>query len=145
MSHVDIGGKIFLFGGEHGHHGLGANDDFGYIQHKYTWEYDPANDSWRRRADMPVGVSHLEGNTLAINGKAVLIGGLLDGGSPNQTSRVTVYDPVANTWKTLATRYPKRIIGSESGYWNGKIYITDGFSPDTDDRSAGFEGTVKFV
>jgi N-acetylneuraminic acid mutarotase len=94
---------------------------------------------------MPLAVSHIEGSTLVINGKAVLIGGLLDGGDQNTTSRVQVYDPVANTWKSLNTRYPKRIIGAASGYWNGKIYMTEGYSPDEDDRQVGFEGTVRFA
>ena len=31
-----------------------------------------------------------------------------------------------------------------SGYWNGKIYMSEGYSPDENDRQVGFEGTVKF-
>ena len=142
MSHAAINGKHYLFGGEHGHHGLTANDENGYIQHNYTFEYNPANDTWARKADMPLAMSHIEGSTLVINGKAVLIGGLLTGGGSNTTNRVHVYDPVANTWKLLSTRYPKRIIGASAGYWNGKVYMTDGYSPDESDRSVGFEGTV---
>jgi N-acetylneuraminic acid mutarotase len=145
MAHASVNGKVYILGGEHGHHGLGADDENGYIQHNYTFEYNPANDSWKRKSDKLVATSHLEGNTLVINGKIVMIGGLLTGGGNNMMSKVHVYDPEADKWTLLPTRYPKRILGSESGYLNGKIYIVDGYSPDSDDRSRGFEGTVKFV
>jgi N-acetylneuraminic acid mutarotase len=144
MSHATINGKVYLFGGEHGHKALNGSGGGSYIQHNYTFEYNPSNDSWARKANMPLALSHIEGSTLVINGKAVLIGGLLDGGDENTTSRQMVYDPVANSWKTLSTRYPKRIIGASSGYWNGKIYMSEGYSPDEDDRQVGFEGTVRF-
>jgi N-acetylneuraminic acid mutarotase len=145
ISHASINGKVYLFGGEHGHQGTDPSVEGTYVQHNYTFEYNPASDTWVRKADMLQAKSHVEGSTLVINGKAVLIGGLLTGGNGNSTSRVEVYDPVANSWKTLTTRYPKRIVGPTAGYWNGKIYMTDGFSPDNPDRQVGFEGTVKFV
>lgn len=144
VAHATVNGKIYIIGGEHGHHGLSPGDENGYIQHNYTFEYDPANDTWKRKADMPFGTSHLEGNTLAINGKIIQIGGVLTGGGTNIMNKVHVFDPVANTWKLLPTKYPKRVLGSESGYLNGKIYIVDGYSPDSSDRSKGYEGTVKF-
>jgi N-acetylneuraminic acid mutarotase len=144
LSHAGINGKFYLFGGEHGHEGLNGKSGGTYVQHNYTFQYNPANDTWTRKANMPLAISHIEGSTLVINGRAVLIGGLLDGGSPNQTSRVQVYDPVVNAWKSLTTRYPRRIIGASSGYWNGKIYMSEGFSPDSTDRQVGFEGAVKF-
>jgi N-acetylneuraminic acid mutarotase len=144
MSHASINGRHYLFGGEHSHKGLNGSGGGGYIQHNYTFEYNPSNDTWTRKANMPLAISHIEGSTLVINGKAVLIGGLLDGGDQNTTSRVQVYDPNSNSWKSLSTRYPKRVIGAMSGYWNGKIYMSEGYSPDEDDRQVGFEGTVKF-
>jgi N-acetylneuraminic acid mutarotase len=144
MSHAIVNGKVYLIGGEHGHEGLNGTSGGTYIQHKNVYAYDPSNDTWTRKADLPTAISHTEGETLVINNRIVVIGGLLDGGSPNQTSRVQVYDPATNTWKTLATRYPKRIIGAVSGYWSGKIYMSDGYSPDENDRQVGFEGTIKF-
>ena len=145
MSHATINGKVYLFGGEHGHQGLDGDGGGTYVQHNYTFEYNPNTDTWATKANMPLALSHVEGSTLVINGKAVLIGGLLTGGGSNTTNRVHVYDPVANSWRTLSTRYPKRIIGAAAGYWNGKIYMTDGYSPDENDRSVGFEGTVVFA
>lgn len=144
LSHATINGKVYLFGGEHGHHGLGVNDENGYIQHNNTYQYDPATDTWTSKASLPQATSHIEGSTLVINGQAVLMGGLLDGGSPANTNKVQVYDPVTNTWKVLNTRFPKRFIGAASGYWNGKIYLSEGYSPDETDRQVGFEGTVRF-
>ncbi len=145
LSHATVNGKVYLIGGEHGHEGVGGTAGGEYIQHRDTYEYNPANDTWVRKADMPFGTSHVEGSTLVINNQIVLIGGLLDGGGSNTTNRVRVYNPANNTWKTLTTRYPKRIIGATAGYWNGKIYMTDGYSPDESDRSVGFEGTIKFA
>ena len=80
MSHANINGKHYLFGGEHSHKGLNGSGGGEYIQHNYTFEYNLSNDTWTRKANMPLAVSHIEGSTLVINGKAVLIGGLLDGG-----------------------------------------------------------------
>jgi N-acetylneuraminic acid mutarotase len=142
MSHAFVNGKHYVLGGEHGHHGLGPNDDNGYIQHNYNFAYDDATDTWATKANLPLALSHTEGQTLVINGQIVIIGGLLTGGDSNITDRVHVYDPVANSWKLLSTRFPKRVIGGVSGYLNGKIYHTNGYSPDETDRQVGFEGTV---
>ncbi len=81
-SHVTINNKVYLFGGEDGHQGTDTSVKATYHQHNYTFEYDPTIDAWTRKADMPIGFSHTEGNTLAINGQAVLIGGILEGGDP---------------------------------------------------------------
>ena len=145
ISHATVNGKVYILGGEHGHHGLDPDDHATYSQHKYTFQYDPAANSWRRMADMPIASSHFEGSTLVINNKIVAIGGQLEGGNGNSTNRVRVFDPAANRWTTLSTRYPRRVVGATSGYWNGKIYMTDGASPDSTDRSVGFEGIVRFA
>ena len=91
---------------------------------------------------MPLALSHIEGSTLVINGKAVLIGGLLTGGGNNTTNRVHVYDPVANSWKTLATRYPKRIIGAARRLLERQDLHDRRLQPGRDRPAVGFEGTV---
>ena len=145
LSHAVIGGQIYAIGGEHGHHGHDPNQDAPYVQHNYLLRYDPIADVWTRLADMPVATSHMEGSTLVINGKIVLIGGILTGGGRNTTASVRVYDPATNQWSVLATRYPKRIMGPTCGYWNGRIYMTDGYSPDSADSQAAFWGTVSGI
>jgi N-acetylneuraminic acid mutarotase len=145
VSHATVNGRVYILGGEHGHAGLNDGDDATYVQHKFTFEYNPATNTWARKADMPIASSHMEGGTFVINGKIVLVGGVLTGGGDNTTNRGRVYDPARNTWTTLSTRYPRRVLGPTGGYWNGKIYMTDGYSPDSTDRQVGFEGTLRFA
>lgn len=144
-THAELNGKIYFFGGEHGHHGLGPNDENGYVQHDYVFAYDPLTDQWTQKNNMPLGFSHAEGTTVVINGKAIFIGGLLTGGDPNISNRVYVYSPNNDSWSLLSTRFPKRVDGATSGYWNGKLYVTDGYSPDENDRQVGFDGSVVFT
>jgi N-acetylneuraminic acid mutarotase len=144
FSHAEVNGKFYVFGGEHGHHGLGPDASATYIQHSDVYMYDPATDNFTQKTSMPFGSSHLEGQTLVVGTKVVLIGGILDGGDSNVTSRVRVYDTVSDKWTTLSTRFPKRVDGGDAIYYNGKIYLTDGYSPDEKDRQVGFDGTVKF-
>src|ERR1700757_886410 len=57
-----IDGKMYLFGG--------FTDDLGASTHLDV--YDPASDSWTRKKDMPVGLTHLNP---AVAGKAVWFAG----------------------------------------------------------------------
>jgi hypothetical protein len=36
-------------------------------------------------------------------------------------------------------------MGPTAGYWNGRIYMTDGYSPDSADSQAAFWGTVSGI
>ncbi len=144
MSHASVNGKVYILGGEHGHQSTNPDEDATYVQHNYTLEYNPKTDSWIRKSDMPISSSHFEAGTLVINNKIVTIGGLLTGGDDNLTDTVRVYNPAADKWSVLPTRFPKRLLGNTVGYWNGKVYVTDGFSPDETDRQVGFEGTIQF-
>jgi N-acetylneuraminic acid mutarotase len=80
-----------------------------------------------------------------VNGKIVLVGGLLTGGGKNTTSAVRVYDPATNKWTSVSGSYPKRIIGQTGGYWNGRIYSTNGYSPDSEDNQKAYWGTVSGI
>jgi N-acetylneuraminic acid mutarotase len=132
MSHAVINGIIYAVGGEHGHHGLDPDDDAPYVQHKYLLAYNPKTNQWTRKADMPIASSHFEGGTYVVNNKIVLVGGQLTGGGRNLTSAVRVYDPATNKWTSVSGSYPKRIMGQAGGYWNGRIYSTNGYSPDSE-------------
>ena len=59
ISHATVDGKVYIVGGEHGHAGLGSAAGATYSQHKYTFQYDPKANSWKRMADMPIASSHL--------------------------------------------------------------------------------------
>jgi N-acetylneuraminic acid mutarotase len=94
---------------------------------------------------MPIATSHTESTTFAINGKILVVGGVLTGGQKNATNAARVYDPATNRWTMLTTPYPKRIQGATAGYWNGRIYATNGYSPDNDDCTAAWWGTVSGI
>jgi N-acetylneuraminic acid mutarotase len=119
-----LNGKIYAIGGEHDHGGLTDTTDAKYIQHNYLFEYDPVTDAWTRKADMNVGTSHNEGMVQVINGQIVVMGGMISKDLP--TDLVRAYDPVANSWRTLANRLTISRLGGVSGYYNGKIYLTTG-------------------
>jgi len=118
-----IDGQIYSIGGEHGHAGS-LPDRAPYIQHNYLFRYDPAADQWTRLADLPVGRSHAEGNTLVVDGKIVLMGGKLD---PTDFSHeIDVYDPATDRWTVAATGLPQDNEGGAAIYYGGRIFLTDG-------------------
>jgi N-acetylneuraminic acid mutarotase len=72
-----------------------------------SWEYDPADDSWKALAPMPT--KRQAGAAVAIGGKIYVIGGTgLLPGSPNPpgpnneivVGENEIYDPTANKWET---------------------------------------------
>lgn len=64
---------------------------------KDHWCYDPAQDSWTAKADLPVARGMSDG--CVIDGKWYVFGGTTAAGG---LSELLCYDPVANTWTTKA-------------------------------------------
>jgi N-acetylneuraminic acid mutarotase len=145
LTHATVNGRVLLIGGENGHEGIDGVPVGTYKQRGDVFEYLPETDTFVRRASLPVPTSHVEGATLVINDQIVIIGGLLDGGGTRQTNKVQVYNPATNTWKVLPSLFPKIIDGPESAYYDGRIYLTDGYKSQEADHSVGYEGTVKFI
>jgi len=126
VGHAVINGQIYAIGGEHGHHPVGQNSLVSpYVQHNYLFRYDQASDTWTRLANLPVATSHFEGGTLTINNKIVIMGGLVGGSTTH--NRIQVYDPATNKWTLLKTNMPFSGDGVVSGYYGGRIYLTNGF------------------
>lgn len=99
-----------------------------------TWEYDPANDSWKELASMPTK----RGSAVAAtaNGKIYVIGGaaLHPGSSepslqPTHPHRsvdtVEEYDPKTNTWSERSSM-PTARNHAAVGVVNNKIYVIGG-------------------
>lgn len=108
---VQYGGKIYSFGG----YGSAAN---------LTVEYDPVNQTWTEKANMPSG--RCEPAVAVYNGLIYVIGGY-DG--TYATNVVEVYDPVTDSWNTT----PKTPMGVARGaagaaIVNGKIYVIGGYN-----------------
>ena len=99
-----------------------------------TWEYDPAGDSWRALAPLPVKLG--SGAAVEAFGKIHLIGGAttVEGskapfftfmGPCNVLNTNLVYDPTTDKWESRAPMAVPRN-HSYSANVNGKIYVIGG-------------------
>ncbi len=86
-------------------------------------EYDPATDTWTRKADMPVARGYLDGSSLpVVDGKIYVMGG----GNP-ASARVDIYDPATDTWSRGADMPTPRLIFARVAF-EGKIYTFGGLA-----------------
>ena len=93
---------------------------------------------------MPFASSHLEASTFVVHGKIVLIGGVLDDDVPSNAIRY--YDPATDKWTVLKSTTPYAVNGPVGGFWNGKIYLTNGSTPPPVKHPVtGWFGTVKGI
>jgi len=131
MAVAESGGKIYLFGGATTERpGDTGPDNF---QLNDSWEYNPADDSWKALAPMPTRRN--AASAAAAGGKIYVIGG--NGVAPGAANPVTspenflmlgtneAYDPAANTWETrrpMPTARNHAAIGTVAG----KIYLIGG-------------------
>jgi N-acetylneuraminic acid mutarotase len=93
---------------------------------KTVEEYDPAIDTWTRRADMPTARWFL--STSAVNGRIYAIGGMVGHAGPG-IRMVEEYDPVTDTWTHKADMPTGRLHLSTIAV-NGKIYAMGGMVSD---------------
>jgi N-acetylneuraminic acid mutarotase len=117
---VACNGKMYVIGGWKDGNARGAN-----------YEYDPVTDKWTKKASMPRPAHH---SALAsFNGKIYVSGGFVPpqntnvplGGAWQPIDDVWEYDPVADSWRSLAPMPTKRgaAVAAEVG---GKIYVIGG-------------------
>jgi subtilisin family serine protease/PKD repeat protein/N-acetylneuraminic acid mutarotase len=108
------GDKIYAIGGS-------APGSPNEIYYSTVEEFDSANNTWLRKADMPTPRRSL--GAAAVNGKIYAIGG---GSNLGSFSTVEEYDPDTNTWTTRASMLSARFaVGIVTGS-NGKIYAIGG-------------------
>ena len=98
-------------------------------------EYNPDNDTWTQKADMPTPVNN--SFVAVIDGKIYVVGGSMNwaGGGAGQagnTQTVMQYDPTTDTW-TQKADIPKQQNNSSIAAVGGKIYVIGG----SEDRAAG--------
>jgi N-acetylneuraminic acid mutarotase len=132
MAVTEYQGKIYLFGGA-GPENPGEAGPSNY-QFNYSWEYDPANDSWKSLAPMPTRRNGAA--AVAVGGKIYVIGGSgLAPGAQNPSSPAALrvldtneaYDPATNTWETRgAMPTPRHHVAI--GAVGGKIYVIGGLT-----------------
>jgi len=111
-----VNGKIYAIGGSSGYSAW-------YFGLSTVEEYDPATDTWTRKADMPTGKTYF--STSAVNGKIYAIGGTRAGGQ-NHVSSVEEYDPATDTW-TRKADMPTARSGFTTSTVNDKIYAIGGW------------------
>src|SRR5678816_1496001 len=117
---VALNGKMYVIGGWDDGKAGGV-----------TYEYDPATDKWTKKQSMPRPAHHAA--LAAANGKIYVMGGFV---APTDTAlplgaawqpidNAWQYDPIADTWKSLAPLPTKRgsAVAVEVG---GKIYTIGG-------------------
>jgi hypothetical protein len=95
---------------------FGGNDGSTVLNE--TWMYDPASNTWTRKADMPVSLMSMEAT--CIDDYIYLVGGYT--GSA-YTNRFLVYDTVADTW--VNSTWPN-IRTPMTAAWDGKLYAFGG-------------------
>jgi N-acetylneuraminic acid mutarotase len=123
-------GKIYLFGG--GARLVPGGDNWVPIDN--SWEYNPANDSWKALAPMPTprggAVAATVGDKMyVIGGGSVHPGAKVVGLTPAVPHRALttneMYDPATNTWQTRSPM-PTPRNHAAIGVVNGKIYVIGG-------------------
>ena len=112
-----VGGKIYVFGGVTA--GVpGA-----------TWNppaldvYDPATDTWTRKADIPTARSMAAASV--VDGRIYIIGGVIGSVGGYGISTVEEYDPATDTW-TTKTRMPTPRKCLSTSVVDGKVYAIGG-------------------
>jgi N-acetylneuraminic acid mutarotase len=114
-----VDGKIYLFGG--------FTDDLGASNELDV--YDPANDSWTRKKDMPTRLTHLNP---AIDGKTVWIAGGFRGKHPGPASaEVWKYDVVSDGW-AAGPPLPEPRAGGGLAIVGRKLHYFGGYKADRD-------------
>jgi N-acetylneuraminic acid mutarotase len=109
-----VGGKIYAIGG----FGPGGDN----AVHTRTVEmYDPATDTWTRKADLPFVQAALSASV--VDGKIYAVGGA--GKDWNPTNLVVVYDPATDTW-TRKANMPTSRFKLSTCVLDGKIYAIGG-------------------
>lgn len=116
-----IGGKLYLSGGY-----FQTAGGTGY--HPGLNVYDPARNSWTKKAEMPRRFA--QGVTGVINGKLyVLTGGCNNCGPERFTRRLYRYDPVTDSWAALPWSPNFHVMGA-GAVINGKFYVAGGHDQD---------------
>jgi N-acetylneuraminic acid mutarotase len=119
LSVIAVNGKIYAIGGL-----LEDWDTVGPVLPTVE-EYDPATDTWTKKADMPYPRSDF--SISVVNGRIYIFGG--GAHIPDWASLATVqeYDPVTDTWTRKADMpTPRSKLAENAPAVNGRIYVIGG-------------------
>jgi N-acetylneuraminic acid mutarotase len=117
-----VSGKIYLFGG--------FTDDLDASNELDV--YDPANDSWTRKKEMPTRLTHLNP---AIDGNTIWLAGGFKGRHPGPvTAEVWKYDIASDAW-TPGPPLPERRAGGGLAVVQRRLHYFGGYKADRDTNS----------
>jgi RNA polymerase sigma factor (sigma-70 family) len=117
-----VNGRIYAIGGFPRDSHNKEYDPMGSHNTSTVEEYDPATDTWTRKADMTTARFGL--STSVVNGRIYAFGGARNCVTPAFLT-VEEYDPATDTWRTKADIPTIRLYLSTSAV-NGKIYAIGG-------------------
>ena len=89
------------------------------------WEYDPVADSWTSRADFP-GDPRYGTHYFALNGKGYVGSGNTGSSSGLYVSDMFVYDPVLNSWSSVADLPGLARYGTSTMTASGRAFVFGG-------------------
>jgi N-acetylneuraminic acid mutarotase len=105
-------GKLYAIGGNVAGNAVPRNE-----------VYDPATNSWRELAPMPIARDHL--GLALVNGKIYTFGGFTKTVHENAGTDVFEYDPATNTWRSRAP-LPRPLGSVGAAVIDGKIHVFGG-------------------
>jgi N-acetylneuraminic acid mutarotase len=109
-----INGKIYVTGG------LNQPPLLAPAPTKTLYLYNPGQNTWTRKADMPV--ASYGGASAAINGKLYVV---VSGATAKDGTSLYRYDPGTNTWTKRASPPHHHYFGTAAAI-NGKLYVAGG-------------------
>ncbi len=124
--------KLYVFGGQEGDYKPVEGTRNFICDHTAeervfpdTYMFVPESQKWLRKADMLVGVSHVEYSFFLFGGKVYFVGGQTSKDPDNfqlqLTDVIQEYNPVTDKWRVVG-HSPYRIKGTAVGYYQGYIY-----------------------
>ncbi|MCW4030120.1 MAG: PQQ-binding-like beta-propeller repeat protein [Candidatus Bathyarchaeota archaeon] len=125
-----LNGRIYAIGGDKGSEtcNCGTGTGMTFVVSNCTEEYDPIQNLWTQKADMPTARAHF--GTGVVDGKIYCIGGYNGANGQWETEYYDLkaneaYDPVLDTWSTLAA-LPTPRFNAATNVVDGKIYVIGG-------------------
>jgi len=117
-----LGRKIYVIGGQHDH-------DETLVTVPDVEVYDPATDSWERRASMPRARSHIAESTFVFQDRILVLGGEIANAA--LVDDATAYEPATDSWVVLTPMPVRRLSGVAAPMLGGFVYTTGDWHPET--------------
>ena len=115
-----VDGTIYLMGGQFGHDGCpGKNTQDTALVHAYN----PKNNKWSKKANMPGVNSHTEPGTFVYKNEIYTVGGENAG-----SDKVWKFNPRSNKWSTFRT-LPQSLVAPVARIIDGNLIVAGGGAP----------------